>query len=655
MGEVEAQLVRAHVRAGLAHVRAQPLAQRGVQQVGGGVVAHRGQARLALDGGRDRLAGTELALQRLERQRLVVAQPVHVDDPRAPGQRLHHAGVGDLAAALGVEGALLELGQQAPVDGARRAQHGLGLDRLVADEARRKAGLASEAEHVLMLDVDLAARLGARAATAATGPRGLARPLHQLLEALVVDRQPLLGEQLLGHLVGKAEGVVQPEGVLGRHPRGAVGLGPLDQLGQQPLALLERASEALLLGARPALDRRRLGAQLGIDVAHQLDHTLVQPAQERALDPEHPPLVHRAAHQAAQHVAALLVGGHDPVGHQERRPAAVIGEHAQRARRRVVLPVAAPRELLPQLDQRSDVLGLEDRGHVLHDRGHAVEAEAGVDVLERQLGQRAVLVQLVLHEDEVPELEEAVGVVAGTVVGAAELEATIEVELRARPAGTGRARLPEVVLATEVDDALVGHADRAPALDRLLVGAEPQLLVAAEDGDPDLLGIEAEALGRELPGERRGAVLEVVADREVAQHLEERQVALGRAHDLDVHSAKALLTGGQALGGRLLLTTEIRLERLHAGRGQQYRGVVDRWNQRRGGQPPVPSLLEEGEELLADLGGRHDPWSLGAGSDAPCGPSTLATSVQFGPNPPSAVEVWPLNMCNPATPHTFHA
>ena len=44
VGEVEAQLVRADVGPGLADVRAEPLAQRRVQQVRGGVVAHRREA-----------------------------------------------------------------------------------------------------------------------------------------------------------------------------------------------------------------------------------------------------------------------------------------------------------------------------------------------------------------------------------------------------------------------------------------------------------------------------------------------------------------------------------------------------------------------------------------------------------------------------------
>ena len=41
MGEVEAELVGPHRRAGLADVAAEPLAERRVEEVGGGVVAHR--------------------------------------------------------------------------------------------------------------------------------------------------------------------------------------------------------------------------------------------------------------------------------------------------------------------------------------------------------------------------------------------------------------------------------------------------------------------------------------------------------------------------------------------------------------------------------------------------------------------------------------
>ena len=316
-------------------------------------------------------------------------------------------------------------------------------------------------------------------------------------------------------------------------------------------------------------------------------------------------LAHRAAHDPAQHVAALLVRGHHAVGHQEGRAATVVGDHSERAGGVGVLAPGAAGELLGEPHDRAKDVGLEDRLHALEDRRHALHPEAGVDVLHGQLGQRAVLMQVELHEHQVPELDEALRVVAGTVVLAAEGEAAIEVELRARPAGTGRAGLPEVVVTAQLDDALVRDADRAPALDRLLVRSEPELVVAAEDADPDVLRREREALSGQLPRVLGGAPLEVVADREVAEHLEEGEVALGRADDLDVDRAKALLAAGEPARGRLLLAAEVGLERLHAGGREQHGGIVNRGHERGRGQPPVIVPLEEGQELLADLGRLH--------------------------------------------------
>src|SRR5439155_7739263 len=130
---------------------------------------------------------------------------------------------------------------------------------------------------------------------------------------------------------------------------------------------------------------------------------------------------------------------------------------------------------------------------------------------------------------------------AGQVAGLPVLHAAVEIELAARAAGTGRPGLPEVLLAVAGDDPLARDADRQPRLDRLLVGPEPQLLVALEDRDPDIVGVEAEDVQRRLPGKLDGALLEVVADGEVAEHLEEREVPRGRADDVDVRRAKARL------------------------------------------------------------------------------------------------------------------
>ena len=117
--EVEAQLVGPDVGARLAHVRADALAQRRVQQVRRGVVARRRAPVRRIDARDDALALAQLALLGLEHERLVVAEPHDVDHARAAvaALALDDAGVGDLPAARRVERRLDELEQHAAVRG----------------------------------------------------------------------------------------------------------------------------------------------------------------------------------------------------------------------------------------------------------------------------------------------------------------------------------------------------------------------------------------------------------------------------------------------------------------------------------------------------------------------------------------------------------
>ena len=200
------------------------------------------------------------------------------------------------------------------------------------------------------------------------------------------------------------------------------------------------------------------------------------------------------------------------------------------------------------------------------------------------------------------------------------------------PQGPVGPRLPEVLRARQLDDPLVGHADPAPDLDRLRVGPEAELLVAGEDRDPDPLRVEAEALGRELPAPGDRLLLEVVAEAPVAEHLEEGQVA-GRVADLlDVGGAEALLHVGDARRRRLGLAEEVGLERLHARRRQQHRGVVRGGHQRGRGDDLVAALLEEAQERLADLVGLHPlecfkRAACAAGSERPADCRPLAAAL----------------------------
>ncbi len=136
-------------------------------------------------------------------------------------------------------------------------------------------------------------------------------------------------------------------------------------------------------------------------------------------------------------------------------------------------------------------------------------------------------------------------------------------------------------------------------------GGQP--LLALEDGDVELVFVDAVPLGRrdQFPRVGDGFLLEVVAKAEVAQHLEEGVVAIGEAHVLQVvmfaAGAHALLRRGGARVVALLDAEEDVLELIHAGVGEQQRRVVGRHE---GGRVNdlVSMLLKIAQEGGADFG-----------------------------------------------------
>ncbi len=247
---------------------------------------------------------------------------------------------------------------------------------------------------------------------------------------------------------------------------------------------------------------------------------------------------------------------------------------------------------------------------MLQHGGEALEPHAGVDRGLRQRVHRARLVAVELHEHEVPDLDVAVALGVGRT-GRTALDAgpVVVEDLRARPAGTGVAHLPEVValefaragLVADADAALGRHADvLRPELEGLVVGGV--------DRDPELLLRQPVVDGEQLPGEADGVPLEVVAEAAVAEHLEERVVARRVAHVLEVvvlaARAHAALRGHRPVVWALLQAEEHVLELVHAGVGEQQRRVVA-GHERARGQRGVALGGEVVDELLANLFGLH--------------------------------------------------
>ncbi len=318
---------------------------------------------------------------------------------------------------------------------------------------------------------------------------------------------------------------------------------------------------------------------------------------------------HGAAHDLAQHVAAPFVRRHHAVGNQERGGAGVVGDHAHRdVAGRHRLAVVMPGPLADGGEQRHEQRRVVVRHAALHDGRDALEAHAGVDRRRRQGRQRALVVAFELHEHVVPDLDEALAPaldVFDEAAGAGDRGAAVDVDLGAASAGAGVAHGPEVVGHAELAD-VVGRHEVEPALAGLLVTRNAGR--AFEHGHIQRGRVELPFLGQQVPGQLDGVVLEVVAEREVAEHLEEGVVPERGADVVEVvvlaADAHALLRRGGARVITLLAAEKHVLELVHAGVGEQQRGVVAR-EQGAARYCAVAVFLEVIQEGSANLGRMH--------------------------------------------------
>ena len=354
-----------------------------------------------------RLAGLRLAMRHgaeMHEEAQLLLRVAH-HDARAIGGG-DQPGVADLAAALGIEGGLVQDHRDL---GAGRG----GIHHLAVRDHGQDLGLGAlggVAEELAGADLLLQVepeRLGGGLARAGPGGAGTALLLgHGGLEALDIHRAALGAQRVLCQVEREAEGVVEAEGDLAR--QGLALAQPARLLGQQAQAAVQQGAETRLLQPEGLLDQRLRAHQLrigGAHLAHQHRHQLRQQRLARA---HHLGMAHGAAEDAAEHVAAPLVGGQHAVGDQEGAGAQVVRHHAVAGLEGSVRRL--PHQLGAGGDQGAEGVRVVVVVHALQDRGEALQPHARVD---RGAGQRRAHARrpfLVLHEDEVPDLDEAVAI-----------------------------------------------------------------------------------------------------------------------------------------------------------------------------------------------------------------------------------------------------
>ena len=472
MREVKAQALGRNERACLVHMVAENLFERGVEQMRRSVVATKKLTAVMVNRSGNNVALGKRALLDVRNMRVDAVVRLGVGHRRAEVSAAQDTGVAHLSAHLGIEGRAVEndldvlagLGALDAITVAHDGENARALEPIgvVAAELGRGQRVGKLGPHVVERAPSVALNVG-------TGT--LALSLHLAVESLDVDCVACALGDLDSEVYREAEGVVQHEGG-GSGKR--LTLGEFGKrLVEVHATVVERLREALLLRAHDALDERGVLDELRVGVAHELVHAVDEAREERARDAEQATVEHGATKQAAQHVAATLVARQDAVGDHEVDRAGVVGNNAQGAARAlvVVAHVARARDLLAELDEALHDVAVEERGLALHDGAHALKTHAGIEVAMRELRHRTVLLTVKLREHEVPVLEETVAVAAGRAIrtSAANVLAHVVVDLGAGTAGSGRTGSPEVVVLAESRDVVLGNAERAPDVVRLVI------------------------------------------------------------------------------------------------------------------------------------------------------------------------------------------
>src|SRR6185437_9243829 len=190
--------------------------------------------------------------------------------------------------------------------------------------------------------------------------------------------------------------------------------------------------------------------------------------------------------------------------------------------------------------------------------------------------------------------------------------------------GPGIPHGPEIGLLAHVQHALGRHAD--------LAGPDARrLIVLAKHRDPQARRWQFQPLRDELPRKTDRLALEVVAEGEVAEHLEEGVMPRRVADVLQIvvlaAGTHAALAGSGAYVVAPLLAEEHVLELHHAGIGEQQRRIVTR-HERRGRHDRVAAIGKKLQEGAPHLGGAHVGVLF---SHASSGGSALSSSGAYWP------------------------
>ena len=195
--------------------------------------------------------------------------------------------------------------------------------------------------------------------------------------------------------------------------------------------------------------------------------------------------------------------------------------------------------------------------NILRNTGKSFKTHACVDIRMSERRIMVVSVILKLRENEVPELNVSVALAADLAIGlsAAVLRSSVVINLRARAAGTCTV-LPKIILLAEANHVALLNAD-------FLCPYIISLVVVKINAYIKLLGIHLHYLGAEFPCPCDGVMLEIITEREIAEHLKICAVTCSLSDILNIGCSDTLLTCCNSRSRRGDLAGKILFHRRH--------------------------------------------------------------------------------------------
>ena len=222
----------------------------------------------------------------------------------------------------------------------------------------------------------------------------------------------------------------------------------------------------------------------------------------------------------------------------------------------------------------------------------------------------AIFIAIELHENQIPNLDIAVAILLRRARRAARHAGAVIVEkLGTRATRAGIAHSPEVIRLILARTRLIANARQA--LRRHTDFVQPNVgcfVVLVIHRDPQFFCGNFHLNREEFPRVLNRVALEIIAETEIAQHLEKSMMARGITDVFQIvmlaaGTHAALRTGGAHIGPGFTAKERF-FELHHAGVGEEQRRIIAR-HERTRGDNGVALGFEKGQKTFADFTGFH--------------------------------------------------